>query len=168
MKTTMTNTFISQENVIKATIKGLEEAKRNYTFWTQDDLYLSEAPKNFLAIHVAQEIAKDTNPPEIFLDASISDILRCSLKNGETYNHYMSNNNLKEDTFKITLDERFTHNKEHDNDSISRVIISIKNGVRNAKEEHKKEIHKLCKMLHRNKKEDSSIDYGLFAFYCSL
>jgi hypothetical protein len=44
---------------------------------------------------------------------------------------------LTQDVLCLTLDERFEH--KSDNDSISRVIMSLKNGVRNVKEEYNKE-----------------------------
>jgi hypothetical protein len=46
--------------------------------------------------------------------------------------------------------------------------MSIKNGVRNVQEEYKSEIEKMCKMLDRDKLEDSTLDYGLFAFYLDI
>ena len=70
----------NKSEIINSVLKGIEKAKNNYTFWSCDDLYLSYAPPKFLTIHVAQEIAKLDNSPEIFIDASVSDILRCSLK----------------------------------------------------------------------------------------
>ncbi len=45
-------TFPIKDDVINAVIAGIENAKRNYTFWTSDDLYLSYAPAKFLSIHV--------------------------------------------------------------------------------------------------------------------
>ena len=57
--------FPIKDDVINAVITGIENAKRNYTFWTSDELYLSYAPPKFLSIHVAQEIGKLANAPEI-------------------------------------------------------------------------------------------------------
>ena len=73
---------------------------------------------------------------------------------------------LTQDVLCLTLDERFEH--KSDNDSISRVIMSLKNGVRNVKEEYKYEIEKICKMLYRTSLEDSTLDYGIFAFYLDI
>ena len=50
--------FPIKDDVVNAVITGIENAKRNYTFWTSDELYLSYAPPKFLTIHVAQEIGK--------------------------------------------------------------------------------------------------------------
>ncbi|PHO12708.1 hypothetical protein CPG38_06440 [Malaciobacter marinus] len=160
------NNFPSQEKVIKCVIDGITTAKNNFTFWTADELYLSYAPPRFLTIHVSQEIAKLNNAPEIFIDATIADILRCSLPSRDTFREFMKQRYLTQDVLCLTLDERFEH--KSDNDSISRVIMSLKNGVRNVKEEYKYEIEKICKMLYRNKLEDSTLDYGIFAFYLDI
>lgn len=161
----MTN-FPLQADVINAVIKGIYTAKNNYSFWTADELYLSYAPPKFLSIHVSQEIAKLENAPEIYIDATVADILRCSLPKRDAFRNFMKEKYLTQDIMSLTLDERFEH--KSDNDSISRVIMSVKNGVRNVQEEYKSEIEKMCKMLDRDKLEDSTLDYGLFAFYLDI
>ena len=158
--------FPIKQNVIDATIKGINKAKENFLHWTNDRLYLSHAPAKMLSIHVAQEISKIKNAPEVFIDATISDILRCSLKDRKAFLEYMNKNSLSEGLFSITLDERFRH--KDDNDSISRVIISIKNGIRNIKTEYLNEITRICKMLNSSKDEESTLEYGLIAFYTDL
>ena len=158
--------FPIKDDVVNAVITGIENAKRNYTFWTSDELYLSNAPPKFLTIHVAQEIGKLSNAPEIFIDATISDILRCSLPNRTDYKEFMRKNYIMDRLLCLTLDERFTH--KSDNDSVSRVIMSIKNGVRNVQEEYKNDVELMCKMLQRDEKSDSTLDYGIFAFYLDI
>lgn len=158
--------FPTQKEVVSSVINGINKAKANYSFWTADDLFLSYAPPRFLTIHVAQELSKLENVPEIFIDATIADILRCSLPKRDSFKEFMKEKNLAPDIMHLTLDERFEH--KSDNDSISRVIISIKNGVRNVQDEYKNEIIKICKMLERDKKEDSTLDYGIFAFYLDI
>lgn len=160
------NSFPRKEKIVDSVISGIKLAKHNYSHWTSDELFLSYAPPKFLTIHVSQEIAKLDNPPEIFIDATVADILRCSLPNRNSFKEFMKQNYLSQDILSLTLDERFEH--KTDNDSISRVIMSIKNGVRNVKEEYKYEIEKICKMLQRDKKEDSTLDYGIFAFYLDI
>lgn len=160
------NTFPKQDDVIHSVLEGALVAKKNYTSWTCDELYLSSAPSNFIRVHIAQELAKLDEKPEIFMDATISDILRCSLPNRRDFKAFMKENSLQEDTFSLTLDERFVH--QNDNDSVSRVVISVQSGVRNVKEEYKEEIHKMCKMLSRQIKTDSTLDYGLFTFYLDI
>ncbi|PPK60803.1 hypothetical protein B0F89_11653 [Malaciobacter marinus] len=160
------NNFPSQDEIVKCVIDGIITAKNNFTFWTADELYLSYAPPRFLTIHVSQEIAKLKNTPEIFIDATIADILRCSLPSRDTFREFMKQRYLTQDVLCLTLDERFEH--KSDNDSISRVIMSLKNGVRNVKEEYKYEIEKICKMLYRTSLEDSTLDYGIFAFYLDI
>ncbi len=160
------NKFPSQNEIIDSILKGMVTAKTNYTFWTADELYLSYAPPKFLTIHVSQEIAKLENSPEIFIDATIADILRCSLPKRDSFRWFMSENNITQDVICLTLDERFEH--KSDNDSISRVIMSIRNGVRNAQDEYKHDIDLMCKMLSRDKKEESTLDYGVFAFYLDI
>ena len=161
----MTN-FPLKDDIINAVIKGINVAKKNYSFWTADELYLSYAPPKFLSIHVSQEIAKLDNAPEIYIDATVADILRCSLPKRDDFRSFMKEKYLTQDILSLTLDERFEH--KSDNDSISRVIMSIKNGVRNVQEEYKSEIEKMCKMLDRDKLGDSTLDYGLFAFYLDI
>ncbi|RXJ65622.1 hypothetical protein CRV08_14735 [Halarcobacter ebronensis] len=158
--------FPLKDDVISAVISGIKSAKNNYTFWTCDELYLSYAPPKFLSIHVAQEIAKLNNAPEIFIDATISDILRCSLPNRSDFREFMRKNYIMERNFCITLDERFEH--KSDNDSISRVIISLKNGVRNVQQEYLDDIELMCKVLQREHKNDTTLDYGIFAFYLDI
>ena len=159
-------TFPIKDDVINAVIAGIENAKRNYTFWTSDDLYLSYAPAKFLSIHVAQEVAKLSNAPELFIDATISDILRCSLPNRTDFKEFMKKNYIIDRLLCLTLDERFQH--KSDNDSVSKVIMCLKNGVRNVQEEYKNDIEVMCKMLERDKKEDSTLDYAIFAFYLDI
>ena len=158
--------FPIKDDVVNAVITGIENAKRNYTFWTSDDLYLSYAPAKFLSIHVAQEVAKLANAPEIFIDATISDILRCSLPNRTDFKEFMKKNYIIDRLLCLTLDERFQH--KSDNDSVSKVIMCLKNGVRNVQEEYKNDIEVMCKMLQRDKKEDSTLDYAIFAFYLDI
>jgi hypothetical protein len=160
------STFPIKEDVINAVITGIENAKKNYTFWTSDELYLSYAPPKFLTIHVAQEIAKLANAPEIFIDATVSDILRCSLPNRTDYKDFMRKNYIMDRLLCLTLDERFIH--KSDNDSVSKVIMSLKNGVRNVQEEYKNDVELMCKMLERDEKSDSTLDYGIFAFYLDI
>ncbi len=160
------NPFPKQKDIVQAVINGMKKAKDNYTMWTRDELYLSNETDNFLSIHIAQEIAKLDNTPEIFLDATISDILKCSLKKRHSFQSFMKKKSISADILSLTLDERFEH--ETHNDSISRVIMSIKNGLRNIQDEYTNEIIKMCKMLERDKKDDSSLDYAIFAFYLDL
>ncbi len=88
------NKFPTQRSIIDAIIKGINQAKDNFLYWTNDRLYLSYAPAKMLSIHVAQEISKIKNAPEIFIDASISDILRCSLKDRNAFLDYMDKNSM--------------------------------------------------------------------------
>ena len=158
--------FPLKDDVINAVIAGIEDAKRNYTFWTSDELYLSYAPPKFLTIHVAQELGKLANAPEIFIDATVSDILRCSLPNRTDYKDFMKNNYIMDRLLCLTLDKRFPH--KSDNDSVSKVIMCLKNGVRNVQEEYKNDIELMCKMLQRENKDDSTLDYAIFAFYLDI
>ena len=156
--------FPQQEVVVDAILNGISNAAENFLQWTNARLFLSHGPYNIITIHVAQEIAKINDAPEIFMDATISDILKCSLKDRSAYTSYIEKNQLSQGTFNITLDERFTH--KNDNDSISRVIITIKSAVRNPKAEYSNEIERICKMLDRS--DGSFIDYGILGFYSDL
>ena len=158
--------FPLKDDVVNAVLKGIKTAKSNYSFWTADDIYLSYAPPKFLTIHVSQEIAKLNPAPEIFVDATIADILRCSLPKRDAFRWFMSENNISQDVICLTLDERFEH--KSDNDSISRVIMSIRNGVRNAQAEYKDDIELMCKLLQREQADESTLDYGVFAFYLDI
>ncbi len=158
--------FPSQAMVIQATLDGIKQAERNFLFWTNNRLTLSAGPQKILCIHVAQALSLIENAPEVFIDATVSDILRCSLPNRKAFKTFMEKNALSQGVFSITLDERFTHSNH--NDSISRVIMMLKNGVCNAKAEYSFEIERLCKMLQRKRKEESMLDYGIFAFYADI
>ncbi|WP_321311759.1 hypothetical protein [Halarcobacter sp.] len=160
------NIFPKKEAVINAVLLGIENAKRNYSFWTCDELYLSYAPPKFLSIHVAQEIAKLDNAPEIFIDATVSDILRCSLPNRSAFREFMRENYIMDRNLSITLDERFEH--KSDNDSISKVIMSLKNGVRNVQQEYLDDIELMCKMLQKENQNDTTLDYAIFGFYLDI
>lgn len=158
--------FPSQERVIEALLRGIQNAEKNFLFWTNNRLSLSSGPQKIISIHLAQELSVIENAPEVFIDATVADILRCSLPDRKAFKSYMEKNALSQGTFGITLDERFIHH--NNNDSISRVIVSIHNGVRTMKPEYTYEIERLCKMLHRKKREDSTLDYGVFAFYADI
>lgn len=158
--------FPTQEIVIQAVLEGIIQAEKNFLFWTNNRLSLSCGPQKILCIHVAQAIGLIENAPEVFIDATVSDILRCSLPNRKAFKTFMEKNALSQGVFSITLDERFLHHNH--NDSVSRVIMTLKNGVCNAKAEYSFEIERLCKMLQRKKKEESMLDYGIFAFYADI
>ncbi len=158
--------FPKKDDLIDSVIAGILNAKTNYTFWTCDELYLSYAPPKFLSIHVAQEIGKLSDAPEVFLDATVSDILRCSLPNRSDFREFMKSKYIIDRTMCVTLDERFTH--KSDNDSISKVVMSIKNGVRNVQQEYLDDIELMCKMLEREQKDETTLDYGVFAFYLDI
>lgn len=158
--------FPSQNEIVDSIFDGIQTAKKNFSYWTTDELYLSDAPSNFLSIHVAQSLAKLTNPPEIFMDATIADILACSLSSQTPIVEFMNKNQISQNTIDITLDKRFEH--QNDNDSISKVVITLKNGVRNAKEEYRKNIETLCKIVSTKVHQNSTIEYGVFAFYLDI
>ena len=154
--------FPTQKQVVDAVLQGSIKAARNFLIWTNDRLFLSHGPHKIISIHIAQEIAAMKNAPEIFIDATISDILRCSLQNRAAYTSYMESKKLTQGIFSITLDERFEH--RNDEDSISKVIMSVRNGVRNPKLEYSSDIEVICKMLDC----ETTLDYGLFSFYSDL
>ena len=156
----------AQPAIIKAVLSGIQAAKKNYFFWTNDRLFLSYGPQKIITIHIAQALGAMEDAPEIFIDATVADILRCSLPERTAYPAYMKAMELAQGVFSITIDERFPH--ESDNDSISKVIISVKNGVRSVKQEYKKEIERICKMLSPHNPSHSALEYGIFAFYADL
>lgn len=158
--------FPSKENTVQAILDGIIKAKENFLLWSNDRLFLSYGPQKIITIHIAQSLGAMKEQPEIYIDATVADILRCSLPDRKSYTKYMQNNALAQGTFNITMDERFTH--ESDNDSISRVIVSVKNGVRGAKPEFSNEIERICKMLDRDACSENSLDFGVFAFYADL
>ncbi len=159
--------FPSQENVINAILSGIEKAKNNFLYWTNDRLTLSYGPRKIVTIHIAQEIAAIENSPEIFIDATTSDILKCSLPDCDSFLNFMNKRDLKEGTFSITLDER--HERIDSDPIVSRVIISSQGNVVNAKADYLKEIDRICKMINRDKEfPNSSLDYGVFTFYIDL
>lgn len=158
--------FPSQTHVIEALLEGIQKAEKNFLFWTNNRLSLSSGPHKIISIHVAQELSLIPHAPEVFIDATVADILRCSLPDRKAFKSYMEANALSQGIFSITLDERYEHSSN--NDSTSRVIISLHNGVRNVKSEYTHEIERLCKMLQKEKKEDSTLDYGVFAFYADI
>jgi len=158
--------FPSKNAVIKAILDGIINARKNFLYWTNDRLPLSYGPHKIITIHIAQEIALIENAPEIFIDATVSDILRCSLPMRDSFLEYMQKNSLTQGDFSITLDERCKH--KNDNDSVSRVIIAIKSGVINSKSEYIDEIDRICKIIKIDTLDSSTLDYGVFAFYSDI
>lgn len=158
--------FPAQDEIIAATLRAISKAEESFRFWTNDRLNLSFGPQKIITIYVAQEIAMLENAPEIFIDATVSDILRCSLDDRDGYVEHMRTHKLTQGTFSVTLDERFSHASH--NDSISKVIIAVKNNVINAKPEHSYEIERICKMLDRDACAKTTLEYGVFAFYSNL
>ncbi len=156
------NKFPSQREVVDATLQGTVKAAQNFLNWTNDRLFLSHGPYKIISIHIAQEIADMKNAPEIFIDATISDIMRCSLPDRGAYTSYMEKKKIRQGRFSITLDERFEH--KNNEDSVSKVIISVRNGVRNPKLEYSNDIEVICKMLDC----ETSLEYGIFSFYSDL
>jgi len=154
--------FPSQKQIVDATLNGIVKAAKNFLVWTNDRLFLSHGPYKIISIHIAQEITAIKGAPEIFLDATISDILRCSLPDRTAYTSYMESKKITQDIFSITLDERFEH--QNNEDSISKVIMSVRNGVRNPKLEYSNDIEVICKMLDCK----TSLEYGVFSFYSDL
>ena len=155
------NIFPVKEDVIQKIQDGILKAKDNFSLWTGEELYLSYAPDNFLTIHISQEIASLKDKPEIFINAAISDTLKCSLKRRDDYKEFMKERGISDRTFCIGLDERFDH--ETNKDAIARVIISARNGVRNVKDEYLNDIEVMCKVV-----SDSNIEYAIFAFYLDI
>jgi hypothetical protein len=158
--------FPKQKCIIKATLDGIKTAEKNFSFWTNERLFLSYGTPGMITLHVASQIAKIQDAPEIFIDATVADILRCSLPSRKEFPTYMKNNKISQGTFSITLDQRFEH--KNDNDSISKVLISLANGVRNVKVEYTNEIERLCKMINPDACANNSLEYGIFAFYSDL
>jgi hypothetical protein len=158
--------FPKQEYIVQAILDGIKTAEKNFSFWTNERLFLSYGTPGMITLHVASQIAKLQDAPEIFIDATVADILRCSLPSRNEFPTYMKKNKISQGTFNITLDERFEH--KNDNDSISKVIISLANGVRNVKVEYETEIERICKMINPDACENNSLEYGIFAFYSDL
>lgn len=163
----MTN-FPTQTEVINAIFSGIKTAKENFASWTGEELYLSYAPDNFLNIHISQELAKIKNQPAIFIDATIVDILKSSLldQKNQTAIEFMKKNEISQGTISITLDQK--NENIDDAEVISKVIIVVKNGVRNNKNEYLKNIETLCKILSQNSQDQSTLEYGVFAFYLDI
>ena len=86
--------FPTQSSVIEATLEGMSQAQKNFLFWTNNRLSLSAGPQKILSIHVAQALSLIENAPEVFIDATVSDILRCSLPNRKAFKAYMEKNAL--------------------------------------------------------------------------
>lgn len=154
--------FPSQNEVIDATLQGIIKAAQSFLTWTNGRLFLSHGPQKIISIHIAQEIATLKDAPEIFIDSSISDILKCSFSDRSMYKSYMAEKKITQGTFSITLDEKFEHVSNED--SVSKVIMCVKNGVRNSKQEYSDRIDVICKMLD----SDSFLEYGVFSFYSDL
>ena len=160
------SSFPSQDRVVDAIMSGIIAAAQNFLLWTNGRLTLSYGPSKIISIYVAQEVALIENPPEVFIDATVADILKCSLPKRDSFVEYMQEHSLSQGTLSITLDERFEH--VNDDDSITRVIVSIRSGVINTKDEYRSEIEKLCRMLDAHIHGGSSLDYAVFAFYADI
>ncbi len=158
--------FPKQNDVVCAILKGIKTARCNFANWTAQELFLTESITKFFTIHISQEIAKIKNSPKIFMDVTVADILKCSLSKRNNFKKFMEKENMKNDSFSLTLDERFD-NRNND-DSISRVIISVNHICGNTKSEFENSINMMCKMIDRKNQKDSSLDYGVFALYLDV
>lgn len=159
--------FPSQSRIIDTILQGILHARESFYFWTNHRLSLSYAHEKIVTMYVAQEIGKMRHAPEVFMDSDIRDILRCSLKDRDSYPDFMRKRGIKDGIFTIVLDERFEH--KNDNDSISKVLISVRNAVINSKKEHLEKVDTICKMLYLDDEfSSSSLDYCIFAFYSEI
>lgn len=102
------NNFPKQEKVVDAILNGIVNAKNNFLFWTNDRLSLSYGPHKIVTIHIAQEIAKiEEHTPEIFINATVTDILRCSLPDRDEYPNFMTKGILQKVLLVLHLMKEF-------------------------------------------------------------
>lgn len=161
------NKFPTQSRITDTILQGILHARKSFYFWTNSRLSLSYAHEKILTMYVAQEIGNMKNAPEVFMDSDVRDILRCSLENRDSYPDFMRKRGIKDGIFTIVLDERFEH--QNDNDSISRVLVSVRNNVINSKSEHLEKIDTICRILYLDDEfSKSSLDYCVFAFYSEI
>ena len=158
--------FPKQDKIVNAVFDGMKIAKENFTYWTKQDLLLQESTENFFTIHICQEISKLNNAPEIFIDAKMSDVLKCSLNTKDSYKEFMSKNDIKNVAYSITLDERIKHTKN--NKAVSKAIIDINSNFTKLNNYHIETLNTMCKVLQRDNKDDSSLEFAIFAFYLDV
>ncbi len=143
---------ISIKQIVNATLKGIESSQKKYESWT-GGWWLWAGPEYLITINVAEQLSKLAGPKFITLEHSSRLALDYAGAKGKG---------------RLPRDVR-----EHGKVDIllwwasdaPRAVIEIKNQIY-YKEQYFKDIKRIKEFLKRNS-EDSSLQFGLFAFYDS-
>lgn len=156
------STFPTKELIVESILEGIKDAHENYAYWTNDAVWLNSAPEYMMNIFIGKHLAKhkrrspsmsiwfEINIDDLTDSANPRDIKR--FKKDITRNEEESEKNQKE-KIDIVLDDL----------SESRVIIEVKNAVSAYGRRSRKDIIRICNAI----SHDSSLEYGIFAFYAS-
>lgn len=136
--------------VVKATLDGFKEAQRSYEKWS-DGSWLWEAPEHLISSIVAKNIAVLEGSKYVTLEHGATSALENAGAKGKGRLH----KNIRE---KGKVDILFWWG-----DGSPRAVIEIKNQIY-GREQYEKDIKRISAFLDR-KNEESSLQFGLFAFY---
>lgn len=141
---------ISINNVIKATLNGIDESMKDYQDWSGGE-WLWNAPEYLITVKIAENLAKIKGSKYITLEDNVDYVL-----------------NLAGQKNKGAISDKTRANGRSDivlwwGDGTPRAIIEVKNSVFRLKQ-IAKDIDRIREVL-KKKKKKSTIKFGLIAFY---
>ena len=139
---------IARSDIIESTLNGIDEAMNMYREWS-DGEWLWNAPEYFIVVKISENISKLYGTKYITLEDNVETILNIAKAKGST-----SSVTRRNGRFDIVVWGKKGR---------PRVIIEVKNSVyRKGKIEE--DIKRIKEVLKR-KKSQSTIEFGLIAFY---
>jgi len=141
---------ILKKNIIESTLNGIDESMNVYQEWS-DGEWLLHAPEYFIVVKIAENISKLYGKKYITLEDNVETILNIAKAKGSKSNVIRKNGR-----FDIVIWGRKGR---------PRVIIEVKNSVYR-KSKIEEDIKRIKEVLQR-KKSNSTIEFGLIAFYVS-
>lgn len=143
---------IAIEKVVDATLKGIEESQKQYLKWS-GDYWLWQAPEYLITTNIANHISNIDGAKYITMENGASAAIDDAGAQGKGRLHGDIRGNGKIDIILWWAD------------GTPRAIIEVKNQIYYSGQ-YEKDIKRIEKVLCR-KSNDSSFQFGLFAFYDS-
>lgn len=150
------STFPEKSDVIEAVLKGIENAHITNLKWTNDLAWLSLAPEYMINIFIGCSLENLKPMPQIWFEVGITDLVDSIAIKKDIEKKFIKNIQRKDhqkEKIDIVLDDQEN----------SKVIIEVKNGVSQYGNGIEKDILRICNAL----SHESSLDYGLFAFFAN-
>jgi hypothetical protein len=140
------------EHVVNATLKGIEKSQKQYLKWS-GDYWLWRAPEYLITTNIAGQISNINGTKYITMENGVSEAIDDAGAQGKGRLH----GNIRGDG-KMDIVLWWAN-------GTPRAIIEVKNQIYYS-DQYEKDIRRIEKVLCR-KPEDSSFQFGLFAFYDS-